>query len=200
MTTSRRDFLQGLVLAPALLAAASYEISTANGQALEGRLRSVARLPVLTNYNDTGTPVLIEGKTLLIALAFATPVTDPHGTFPVSIQPTADGEPLEEKQPLSFYLSPDRKITQALNRLTFGPTILSAPLDPVAGKSYSLRFDAYGGADAKGSFSFTIREGTYRSSVLTLAREFTDRSPAIDAQIAGDFQKMVEVLKIRTPR
>ncbi len=191
MTTSRRDFLQGLVLAPAVLAAAKYKVGASDSQVRNGQIRTSARLPLLTNYNDDGASVLIEGRTLLIALTFASPVTDPSGTFPVSIQPTADGEALEEKQPLSFYLSPDRKIAR---------TILTAPLDPVAGKTYPLRFDAYGGADAKGSFNYTIRQGTYRNTVLTLAREFTDRTPEIDAQIASDFQKMVEVLKIRTPR
>jgi murein DD-endopeptidase MepM/ murein hydrolase activator NlpD len=173
------------------LAATSNGLRATEGPNAGGQIRSGARLPLLTNYNDDGSLILTEGKTLLVALTFASPVTDPHGTFPVNIQPTADGEALEEKQPLWFYLSADKKIAR---------TILTAPLDPVPGKTYPLRFDAYGGSDAKGSFNYTIRQGTYRNTVLTLAKEFTSPTPEIDAQKARDFQQMVEVLKIRTPR
>lgn len=183
--------MQGLVVAPIALAGASSILRSADVIANGSPIRSGTPLPVLTNYNDNGAPVLIEGHTLLVALTFAAPVTELQGGFPVSIQPNPNGEIFEEAQTLTFYLSPDRKIAR---------TILTGPLDPLPGKTYPFRFDGSGGPDAKGSFNYTIREGTYRSSVLTLAREFTDRTPAIDAQIAADFQKMVEVLKLRTAR
>lgn len=191
MTTSRRKFLQGLIAAPFAAAAARDLANVVRGGVSIAQLRRAGLSPVLTNYNNDGAPVLTEGKTLLIALTFATAIRDPQGSFPVSIQPNTDEEPLEEKQPLWFYLSADRKTAR---------TILTAPLDPVAGKTYQLKFESHGGADAKGSWNYSIREGVYRNTVLTLAREFTDRTPDIDAQIARDFQQMVEVLKIRTPR
>jgi murein DD-endopeptidase MepM/ murein hydrolase activator NlpD len=104
---------------------------------------------------------------------------------------SAGGEQLEEKQPLVFFPSADNRIVR---------TILSAPLDPVEGRTYPLHFSARGGRDFQGSWNYSIRRGIYRATTLTLDRDFTEPTPAIEAQKQRDFQDMLVVLKIRTAR
>lgn len=152
-----------------------------------------AQQPLITNYNQTGRAVLVEGKTMLIALMFPTAVDDVSGSLPVQLEPMAGGGlQLTEPQELFFYPSPDRRTYRA---------ILSAPLDVVEGNC-TLSISARGARGAAGQWTFPyfVQQGNYRNTVLTLDQNFSSPPPDVAAQMRRDFETMVETLKQRSPR
>jgi murein DD-endopeptidase MepM/ murein hydrolase activator NlpD len=186
MSLSRRGFLGALAAAtaPAILT---------------GRLRGLTRAqsetgaPVITNYNPTGRPLVVEGKTLLISLSFSTEMESLRGSLPVPIQPeAAGGQQLIEPQELYFYPVRGRRNYR---------TILSAPLDPVVG-SHPLRIQARaaGGKISEWMFPYQIERGTYRSTSLTLDENFSAPPPDIAARMRRDFETDVEIFKRVSPR
>lgn len=185
MSLSRRGFLGAVAAtAPAILT---------------GRLRGLTRAqvetgaPVITNYNPTGRPLVVEGKTLLISLSFSTEMESLRGSLPVPIQPeAAGGQQLIEPQELYFYPVRGRRNYR---------TILSAPLDPVVG-SHPLRIQARaaGGRISEWTFPYQIETGTYRSTSLTLDENFSAPPPDIAARMRRDFETDVEIFKRVSPR
>ncbi|HMF57294.1 MAG TPA: M23 family metallopeptidase [Pyrinomonadaceae bacterium] len=152
-----------------------------------------ATAPSLTNYNASGRALVVEGKTLLVALAFPSAMDELSGSFPVQFEPESiGGRSLTEEQPLFFYPTGDRR--------TFR-TILSAPLDAVAG-SYQLRVTARtpGGAQQQAAFPYAVETGVYRHTTLTLDRNFSSPSPEIAARMHSDFLTMLEIYNRRTER
>lgn len=147
--------------------------------------------PAITNYNSTGRPLLVEGKTLLIALAFSTEMGSLSGSLAVQLRPE-DGQLLTEPQQLYFYPVGGRRNYR---------TILSAPLDVVAG-SYSLRIigRSLGGRVSEWTFPYLIERGIYRSTSLTLDADFSSPTPEISARMRLDFETDVEIFKRVTPR
>ncbi|HEX8176445.1 MAG TPA: M23 family metallopeptidase [Pyrinomonadaceae bacterium] len=185
MSLSRRGFLGALVLsAPAVLT--GRRSGQAHAQADTGA-------PLVTNYNATGRPVIVEGKTLLIALAFASEVEILSGSLPVPIQPEASGgQQLIEPQELYFYPVGGRRTYRV---------ILSAPLDSVMG-SHTLRVRARSAAGRAQDWTFPyfIERGPYRSTSLTLDEDFSAPPPDVAARMRRDFQTDVEILKRVTAR
>lgn len=188
MTTSRRDFLGALLCASGALATGCRTVQPARMA-----FAATHAPPLITSYNESGQPELIEGKTLLISLVSSSPLKEPQGSFPVLIEPeTAGGKQLTEPQPLFFYPEEDSRVIR---------TILSAPLDVVEGLR-PLRFTARGQSNEKPELEppFSLRQGSYREATLTLDKNFSSPTPDIVRQQQRDFAEMVEVLKIRTER
>lgn len=185
MTLARRRFLGALAAtAPAILTRRLTRLTRAQGG---------TGAPVLTNYNPTGRPLVVEGKTLLVALAFATEMESLHGSLPIPIQPeAAGGQQLIEPQELYFYPVGGHRNFRA---------ILSAPLDPVVG-SYSLRIRARaaGGNISEWTFPYLVERGLYRSTSLTLDENFSAPPPDIAARMRRDFETDVGIFKQVTPR
>lgn len=185
MSLSRRRFLAALALAtPAVLT--GRQSGTANAQSETGA-------PSINNYNTTGRPVVVEGKTLLIALSFASEAEILAGSLPVPIQPEATGgQQLLEPQELYFYPVGGRRSYRA---------ILSAPLDSVAG-THSLRVRArtQGGRVQEWTFPYLIERGAYRSTSLTLDEDFSAPPPEVAARMRRDFETDVMILKRVTAR
>lgn len=149
--------------------------------------------PTITNYNAAGRPLIVEGKTLLIELAFPFEVESMSGALPVPIQPESiGGQQLLEPQELYFYPLGGRRNYR---------TILSAPLDSVVG-SHTLRIGARirGGSNLQWTFPYFIERGTYRSTSLTLNENFSAPPPEIAARMRRDFETDVEVFRRVTPR
>ncbi|HEX8746083.1 MAG TPA: M23 family metallopeptidase [Pyrinomonadaceae bacterium] len=185
MSLSRRSFLGALVLAaPAVL----------TGRRAGGaRAQADTGAPLVTNYNTTARPVIVEGRTLLIALTFASEVEILSGSLPVPIQPeAAGGQQLIEPQELYFYPVRGRRIYRV---------ILSAPLDSVMG-SHALRVRARSAAGRvqDWTFPYFIERGPYRSTSLTLDEDFSAPPPDVAARMRRDFQTDVEILKRVSPR
>jgi murein DD-endopeptidase MepM/ murein hydrolase activator NlpD len=185
MTLSRRRFLGALtVAAPAILNGVCPGSTRAQGG--DGA-------PVITNYSQTGRPVVVEGKTMLIALSFPSEMESLAGSLPVQIQPEAvAGQILTEPQELYFYPVGGRRNYRS---------ILSAPLDSVVG-SYPLRIRARaaGGRIHEWTFPYLIERGVYRSTSLTLDENFSAPPPEIAARMRRDFETDVEIFKRVTPR
>ncbi|HEY0320688.1 MAG TPA: M23 family metallopeptidase [Pyrinomonadaceae bacterium] len=185
MSLSRRRFLSTLAAtAPAILTGA-----------LTGATRAqvIVVPPVITNYNTTGRPLVVEGKTLLIALSFTTEIESLSGSLPVPIQPEASGgQQLVEPQELYFYPIRGRRNYRA---------ILSAPLDSVMG-SHPLHISARaaGGVSSNWTFPYFIERGVYRSTSLTLDENFSAPPPDIAARMRRDFETDVEIFKRVSPR
>lgn len=186
MTFDRRTFLGALV--GAQLIVASRWTGGASAQTSGG-----AGAPVLTNHQGDGRPLLREGRTLLLTLAFPSPVASLTGDFAVRLEPeSAGGKQLTESQPLFFYAVAGGR--------TFR-TILSAPLDSVEG-THELRLVAllFGETVRRWSFPYTITRGVFRESVLTLDQNFSSPPPDVAARMRHDFETMVEIYGRRTER
>lgn len=185
MPLSRRRFLGALaVAAPAILTGAP-------GRSIGAQVNNAA--PLITNYNTTGRPLIVEGKTLLIALAFSSEVEIVSGALPVPIQPeAAGGQQLLEPQELYFYPVGGRRNYRA---------ILSAPLDSVVG-SHTLRIRARAAAGkiSEWTFPYFIERGLYRSTSLTLDENFSAPPPDVAARMRRDFETDVEIFRRVTPR
>jgi hypothetical protein len=183
MSLSRRKFLGTLAIsAPAIL---------------KGTLLTRAQVsesaPVITNYNPSGRPLVVEGKTLLISLAFSSEVDSLSGSLPVQIQPeSVGGKMLTEPQELYFYPVGGRRNYR---------TILSAPLDSIAG-GYTLRVRARNAAGRTNewTFPYLVERGLYRSTSLTLDENFSAPPPDVAARMRRDFETDVEIFKGVTPR
>ncbi len=187
MFLSRRRFLGALAAGSALILKEA-------GTKLKGAQEAAdSRAPLITNYNAEGRAVVVEGKTLLIELAFPSEVEILSGSLPVPIQPEAiGGQQLIEPQQLYFYPVGGRSRYR---------TILSAPLDSVAG-SHNLRIRArtYTGQTGEWTFPYFVERGLYRSTSLTLDEDFSAPPPEIAARMRRDFETDVEIFKRVTPR
>lgn len=183
MNLSRRRFL-------GVLAAGAPAILTRT----RGAAGQQASAPLITNFNLSGSASVVEGKTLLISIAFPSEVEELRGSLPVPLEPeSAGGQQLTEPQELYFYPVGGRR--------TFR-TILSAPLDVVPG-SYNLRIRARlaGGRGAQEwTFPYVMERGLYRSTSLTLDENFSDPPPDIAARMRRDFETDVEIFRRVTPR
>lgn len=182
MSLSRRRFLAALAAAPALVTGTWAEPARAQGGA-----------PLITNYNPTGRPLVVEGRTLLIALAFSSEMESLSGALPVQIQPeSVGGQILTEPQELYFYPVGGRRIYR---------TILSAPLDTIVG-SYNLRIRARSAAGKiqEWTFPYFIERGVYRSTSLTLDENFSAPPPDVAARMRRDFETDVGIFRQVTPR
>jgi murein DD-endopeptidase MepM/ murein hydrolase activator NlpD len=136
---------------------------------------------------------VVEGKTLLVSLAFSSEMESLRGSLPVPIQPEAvGGQILTEPQELYFYPVGGRRNYRAL---------LSAPLDAVVG-SYNLRVQARtaAGKTSEWTFPYFIERGIYRSTSLTLDENFSAPPPDIAARMRRDFETDVAIFKRVTPR
>lgn len=181
MVLSRRRFLSALVGTPLVLKGALARAQVAGGA------------PTITNYNAGGRALVIEGKTLLIALSFSSDMESLSGSLPVRIQPeSTGGQILTEPQELYFYPVGGRRNYR---------TILTAPLDAVPG-TYDLRIAARTarGRVSEWTFPYAIERGVYRSTSLTLNREFSSPSPEVAARMRQDFETDVEIFRRVTPR
>jgi murein DD-endopeptidase MepM/ murein hydrolase activator NlpD len=148
--------------------------------------------PLITNYNDSGDAFLIEGKTLLVSLTYPFRSDELTGSLPVLIEPeSTGGEQLKEPQPLSFYPGRDGRVVR---------TIVSAPLDVIEGNQTLSLARSEQPEVTLWKFPYLIRRGNYRSTSLTLDKEFSAPSPEVAARMRQDFDKMLEVLKRRSPR
>jgi murein DD-endopeptidase MepM/ murein hydrolase activator NlpD len=187
MTTSRRDFLTALLCAYGALAAAC------RGERPAGPETAAARDPLVTNYNESGLPRLVEGKTLLVSFVSPSPLGELEGSLPVFITPeSAGGKELEEKQPLFFYPDADRRVMR---------TFLSAPLDVVeVPRELRVYPREQHGDEHPWRFTYSIRRGVYREATLTLDKDFSSPSEEIIQHQRKDFEEMVEILKGRTER
>ena len=147
----------------------------------------------MTNYNETGRALLVEGKTLLVGLAFPAEVESLSGSLPVQIQPVSvGGQTLTEPQELYFYPVGGRKVYR---------TILSAPLDTVAGTyNFHIAARTMRGRIERWSLPYFIERGAYRSTSLVLDENFSSPPPEIAARMRRDFETDVEIFKRRTPR
>ena len=179
MSIHRREFLSALLAAlPA---------------AYVGRARTLAAAPapLVVNHNEGGRAEVAEGRTLLVSLTFPTKVNRLAGSFPVEIK-TAAGLRFVEEQPLFFYPSGDGRTLR---------TILSAPLDAVAGE-YPLKLTAEAGGEAARQeiITYHVITGNYRRSVLKLSGKFSEQPAAIRERTRREFETMVGVYKARTPR
>ncbi|HKS30348.1 MAG TPA: M23 family metallopeptidase [Pyrinomonadaceae bacterium] len=157
------------------------------------RSQMEAGAPLVTNYNVTGSPVIVEGRTLLIALAFSSEVEILGGSLPVAIQPeAAGGQQLIEPQELYFYPVGGRRTYRA---------ILSAPLDSVTGShTLRVRVRPAGGSVREWTFAYLIERGPYRSTSLTLDEDFSAPPPEVAARMRRDFETDVEILRRVTAR
>lgn len=186
MSLSRRSFLVILSCVP--IAAASRPVGGKHQ-----RVQSVYDAPTITNYNARDNALLVEGRTLLIALTFAVPVMELTARLPVPLNPEWAGGPrLTEPQELFFYPGKDGR--------TFH-TILSAPLDSVAG-THTLHVTARTadrGAQ-QWTFPYTIQHGNYRHTSVSLDEGFSSPSPEVAAQMREDFETVVELFQRRTAR
>lgn len=183
---SRRSFLTILSCVP--IAAAS-RLSVGKQQ----RWLNSRDSPGITNYNARGNALLVEGKTLLIALIFDVPVMEVTARLPVPMNPEwADGPKLTEPQELFFYPAKDGR--------TFR-TILSAPLDSVAG-THTLHVTARTAdrVSKQWTFPYSIQQGVYRQTSLSLDEDFSSPPPDVEAQMRQDFETVVELFQRRTAR
>lgn len=183
MSLSRRHFLS------AVLASTPAILNAARPAPFHAQADSSA--PTITNYNPSGRPLLVEGKTLLVALSFSTEVDSLSGGLPVQLKPEG-GQLLTEPQELYFYPVGGRRNYR---------TILSAPLDTAEG-SYNLNIAARsaGGKISQWTFPYFIEHGVYRSTVLTLDQNFSSPTPEISARMRLDFETDVGIYKRVTPR
>lgn len=187
MKIPRRDFLGALLCASGVL-------SSGCSSARNLMEASVApNAPLITNYNDSGEPLIVEGKTLLISLVYPWTVENLSGSLPVQIEPeSAGGELLTEPQPLFFYPDKSGRILR---------TIISAPLDCIEDRrNLQLTKGEQPGAELSSSFPYIFRRGGYRSTTLTLDKDFSSPTPEIIKQQRRDFHEMLEILKMRTKR
>ncbi|HMF57571.1 MAG TPA: M23 family metallopeptidase [Pyrinomonadaceae bacterium] len=188
--STRREFLTALIGAPFVLANSCIAMRRTESLAVA----APAAAPRVTNYNVSGRAALVEGKTLLIALTFASAMDEISGSFPVQFAPESiGGQSLTEEQPLFFYTAGDGR--------TFR-TILSAPLDAIAG-SYQLRVTARlqnGAQQQQLTSPYAVQTGVYRQTALTLDQNFSNPSPEISARMRRDFQTMLEIYQRRTER
>lgn len=198
MTFSRREFLVGLCSLPLLGSAQCMARNAANTNASSASTSPAgesAQQPLITNYNQTGRALLVEGKTMVIALTFPAAVDEVSGSLPVRLEPMAGGgSQLTEPQELFFYPSQDRRTYRA---------IISAPLDVVEGNytlNISARGNGRGGAAGQRTFPYVVQQGNYRNTVLTVDQNFSAPPPDVAAQMRRDFETMVETLKQRSPR
>jgi hypothetical protein len=186
MSLSRRSFLTILSCAP-------FATALRHASGMPQRALSGGDAPAITNYNARGNALLVEGKTLLIALTFKRPVRDLTASLPVPLNPEwAGGPKLTEPQELFFYATKDSR--------TFH-TILSAPLDSVVGK-HTLHVTAReaDGASQRWTFPYSIQEGTYRNTSLSLDENFSAPPPEVAAQMQRDFETIVEMFQHRSAR
>lgn len=194
MTTSRREFLDILVGAPLALAGGCAVTRRAQTLAVPSQTSSKASgtTPGITNYNEGGNYLITEGKTLLVAITFPTPVENLNGSLPTRIEPeSTGGEQLTEPQSLSFYPAADGR--------TFR-TILCAPLDVVEGVYKVHLAGQQDGSEARWAINYSIRRGIYHETALRVDKNFTEPTPAIAARMRLDFETMLEIYKRRTPR
>jgi murein DD-endopeptidase MepM/ murein hydrolase activator NlpD len=176
MTTSRRDFL-------GLLA----------GGAGVARVWAQGDAPAIKNYRPGGASLLIEGQTLLVEYQFAAPIQNLAGRLPLPIEPESlGGQALEEKQELSFYPSPDKRIWR---------TFLTAPLDVAAG-TYQVQLNAtfVNGQRANWASPYLVRRGVYRNTNITVNESYTAPSPAIQQRTQQDFRDTIAALAPRDER
>jgi murein DD-endopeptidase MepM/ murein hydrolase activator NlpD len=185
MSLSRRRFLSAL-------AAAAPLVLTGRRTGLT-RAQVAAGAPLITNYNTSGRPLIIEGKTLLVALAFSSEMESLSGSLPVPIQPeAAGGQQLLEPQELYFYPVGGRRNYR---------TILSAPLDSIMGShTLRIRARAASGKISEWTFPYQIERGLYRSTSLVLDENFSAPPPEVAARMRRDFETDVEIFKRVSPR
>lgn len=185
MNIPRRTFLNTMLCASTAFLSSCRLTSTV-------RRAGYTSAPLITNYNDTGDAVLIEGKTLLVSITSPSNLEDLSGSLPMLIEPeSANGAQFTEPQPLFFY--PDREGSVLR-------TILSAPLDVIEGEQ-RLRLSKAAQPDlALWNFPYLVRRGNYRSSAFMLDKEFSSPNAEIAAQIKRDFETMLSVLKQSIPR
>ncbi|OLE53309.1 MAG: hypothetical protein AUG51_13615 [Acidobacteria bacterium 13_1_20CM_3_53_8] len=194
MKSSRREFLGALLGAPLVVASGCKAMRHEQSFAVSAEAAPEAAItPRVTNYNASGRALIVEGKTLLVALTFTTSMNQLSGSFPVQFEAESAGsQSLTEEQPLYFYPAGDGRSFR---------TFLSAPLDAIA-DSYQLRVTArpQNGAQQQASLPYSVQTGAYRQTTLTLDRNFSNPSPEILEQMRHDFQTMLEIYQRRTER
>jgi murein DD-endopeptidase MepM/ murein hydrolase activator NlpD len=190
LRASRRELLEGLLLcASGVLVSGCHKIRALPTESPG----PAASAPLLTNYNDSGEPAIVEGRTLLVSLTYPHATERPGGSLPVQIEPeSAGGEPLTEPQPLFFFKGQGGRIWR---------TIISAPLDVVEG-DWSLQLSPRDQSNngLLRSFPYSFRHGRYRSTTLTLDKDFSSPTAEIREQQTRDFEEMREILKQRSER
>lgn len=191
MSFSRRRFLGALAASAPLILTRPWSDHLSASAAARA---SAQAAPAVTNYNATGRALVVEGKTLLIALMFPSEVQSLSGSLPIQIQPlSTGGQVLTEPQELYFYPVRGRRSFR---------TILSAPLDAIEG-TYALSLTARlagSRAPSQWSLPYFIERGVYRSTSLTLDENFSSPTPEIAARMRHDFETDVEIFKQRTAR
>ncbi len=192
MPTSRRDFLYALAGAPLILAVDTLPRGYAR------TWQSSGAPPRVTNYRADKRALLVEGQTLLVAIAFPDSIEQLTGSLPIRIKSASpndksNSEPLIEPQPLFFYPSADKRTFRA---------ILSAPLDLIEGRAV-LQLSASPQTPRSKppwTFPYAAQQGVYRQSSLTLDKNFSEPSPEIASRMRSDFETMVEIYARRTAR
>lgn len=178
--TSRRSFMKVVAGVPLLAVSACLE-----------RAPITREEPKVTNYDEDGSNLLLEGKTMLVEVSFLDAVKNLNGELPVRIEPeTSGGNELRELQPLYFYAAGDWNFR----------AFLTAPLDVVEG-AYLANLSAMREAGGvKWDLKYFIRRGNYREAVLKVDKSFSEPSPAVVARMKYDFETMINIYKRRTPR
>lgn len=178
MKRSRREFLVVMTGAPIALAAGT-DIS-------RGWQSPAAKSEAEVSF------VVTEGKTTIAEISFPETITDLTGRLPVRIEPESHGgTQLEEPQPLFFYAGKDAR--------TFR-TLLTAPLDVVAGDYVANLAGKHEGREVKRNLKCEIRRGVYHETALTVDKSFSQPTPEMIKRMRSEFEVMVEIYQRRTPR
>ena len=175
MTNSRREFLTVMTAVAASV--------MSRGQAAARETGSAQPEKVIA---------LTEGKTAIAEVSFPDSIEDLTGGLPVRIQPESfGGEQLTEPQPLYFYGSKDGR--------TFR-TLLTAPLDVVAGDYMANIVAKRGAKEVRRNLKCSILLGAYPEKSLTVAQSFSKPTAEMAKRLRSDFEVMVEIYQRRTPR
>lgn len=178
--TSRRSFMKVVAGVPLLAVSACLE-----------RAPTTREEPKVINYDEDGSNLLLEGKTMLVEVSFLDAVKNLNGELPVRIEPeTSGGNELRELQPLYFYAAGDWNFR----------AFLTAPLDVVEGPYLANLSAMREAAGVKWDLKYFIRRGNYREAVLKVDKDFSEPSPAVVARMKYDFETMINIYKRRTPR
>jgi len=180
MTNSRREFLMVMTGLPLFLAG-GYGVSGAQSAAPKNEPAQPEKVFVLT-----------EGKTAIAEVSFPDPITDLTGGLPVRIEPASfGGEQLNEPQPLFFYPGKDARSFR---------TLLTAPLDVVAGDYTAHLVGKYEATEVRRSLKCTIRRGVYHETAITVDQSFSKPTTDMIKRMQSEFEVMVEIYQRRTPR
>ncbi len=181
--TSRRNFL---------IVATGVPLTLIGGRDISRGWQPRARNEEAAPANHEAVFFLTEGKTSIGEVSFPDAVTDLSGALPVRIEPNSfGGEQLTEPQPLFFYTGKDARSFR---------TLLTAPLDVVAGDYAANLVGKHKGTEVRHTLKCRIGRGVYHETMLTVDRSFSQPTPEMVERMSSEFQTMVEIYQRRTPR